>query len=78
MRNGFLIFLVGASLLIIFGLGGCAGLASTIEALGKDQTNVCGAVTTVYGSAVAIRANTSGVECSASGSTCTCRQVNPR
>lgn len=56
---------------------GCAGLAGSIEALGKDPTNLCLAVSTPYGSGVHVRANTPGVRVTGSGGNCSIEVTRP-
>ena len=58
-------------LLVAVGLSGCAGLASTIEAAGKDQASVCGAIAAPYGSVIVGRVNTPGVKLTIASGSCT-------
>ena len=64
---------VRATLLgLALALSGCtANMAGYIEAMGKDPTNVCVAISTPYGGGVAGRANTPGVRLNLSGGQCT-------
>lgn len=66
------------ALTVAGGCAGCAGFASSIEALGKDPTDLCLAVSTPYGSGVHVRANTPGVRVTGSGGNCSVEVLSPQ
>lgn len=56
-------------------LAGCASTKDVVDALGHDQSSACGTVSTIYGTAAAIRMNRDGVRCTASGGQCSCESL---
>lgn len=70
------VMLATAAVAVALSFAGCAGLAATIEQLGKDQTTLCAQASTPYGSASAIRAGLSGYRITSSGTGCTVESIS--
>jgi hypothetical protein len=56
--------------LLALGLGGCAGLAGTVDSLAKDPATDCLVLGTPYGTLVVARAARTGVRVIASAGQC--------